>query len=40
LSSDAKKRSGRPVDPAKREAIIAAATRAFFDRGFAAASIE
>ena len=40
MSSDVKKRSGRPVDPAKREAIIAAATRAFFDRGFAAASIE
>ena len=34
------KRSGRPVDAAKREAIVSAATRAFFERGFAAASIE
>ena len=40
MSSDRIKRGGRPVDAAKREAIIAAATRAFFDRGFAAASIE
>ena len=40
MSSDVNKRGGRPVDAAKREAIIAAATRAFFDRGFAAVSIE
>ena len=31
---------GRPVDRAKREAILAAATRSFFDHGFAATSIE
>lgn len=33
-------RRGRPLDVAKREAIIAAATRAFFESGFAGASIE
>lgn len=33
-------RRGRSVDLAKREAIIAAAKKAFFDGGFAAASIE
>lgn len=33
-------RQGRPADPAKREAILAAATRSFFDHGFAATSIE
>lgn len=31
---------GRPVDPAKREAILAAAVAAFFEHGFAGASIE
>ena len=31
---------GRPVDPAKRQAIIDAAIAAFFDVGFAACSIE
>lgn len=31
---------GRPLDVAKRQAIIAAATRAFFENGFASASIE
>jgi len=31
---------GRPVDVAKRQAIVEAATRAFFDSGFAATSIE
>ena len=31
---------GRPVDTAKREAIVDAAARAFFDVGFAASSIE
>ena len=40
MSSEVSRRAGRPVDTAKRKAIIAAATRAFFDRGFAAASIE
>jgi TetR/AcrR family transcriptional regulator, mexJK operon transcriptional repressor len=40
LSSKESSRKGRPVDVAKREAIIAAAASQFFDRGFAAASIE
>lgn len=31
---------GRPVDAAKREAIVAAAARCFFDNGYAASSIE
>lgn len=31
---------GRPVDAAKRQAIVEAATDAFFDVGYAAASIE
>ena len=31
---------GRPVDEAKREAIIDAARHSFFERGFAASSIE
>ena len=31
---------GRPVDPAKRDAIVAAAARSFFDIGYAATSIE
>ena len=39
MSSEAKK-AGRPADTAKREAILAAATRAFFDVGFAGTSIE
>ncbi|NNC51561.1 MAG: TetR/AcrR family transcriptional regulator [Erythrobacter sp.] len=39
MSSDTKK-TGRPTDLAKRDAIIAAASRAFFDRGYAATSIE
>lgn len=33
-------RLGRPVDEAKREAILDAAVRSFFDAGFAATSIE
>lgn len=33
-------RKGRPISIAKRDAIITAATRAFFDNGFAATSIE
>ncbi len=33
-------RIGRPVDEAKREAILDAAVRSFFDVGFAATSIE
>ena len=39
MSSETKK-AGRPADTAKREAILAAATRAFFDAGFAGTSIE
>lgn len=39
MSSDVK-RAGRPADKAKREAILDAAGRAFFDSGFAATSIE
>lgn len=35
-----KKKPGRPSDQAKRLAIIEAASRAFFDGGFAATSIE
>ena len=31
---------GRPADAIKRQAIVAAATAAFFDKGFAASSIE
>ncbi len=38
--SDTTKRTGRPVDEAKRAAIVAAAARAFFESGYAAASIE
>ncbi len=34
------KRTGRPVDEEKRAAIVSAAARAFFDHGYAAASIE
>ena len=34
------KHTGRPTDMAKREAIVEAAADAFFDRGFAATSIE
>ena len=40
MSSSGPKRTGRPVDPAKREAILAAAGQSFFDHGFAATSIE
>lgn len=35
-----KKRLGRPSDIAKRDAIVAAASKRFFDDGFAATSIE
>ncbi|WP_234035681.1 TetR/AcrR family transcriptional regulator [Erythrobacter insulae] len=34
------KKQGRPSDPVKRQAIVAAAARSFFDAGFAASSIE
>lgn len=40
MSSAASKRAGRPADLAKHDAIIEAATRAFFDGGYAATSIE
>lgn len=38
--STASRSRGRIPDPAKRQAIIIAAKRAFFDHGYAAASIE
>ncbi len=40
MSSEEPARKGRPTDVAKYEAIVAAAGQQFFDRGFAAASIE
>lgn len=40
MSSEDPARKGRPTDVAKYEAIVAAAGQQFFDRGFAAASIE
>ena len=40
MSSGESKRSGRPTDEAKRAAIVAAASRAFFEQGYAASSIE
>jgi TetR/AcrR family transcriptional repressor of mexJK operon len=39
-NSPEKKKPGRPSDQAKRDAIVAAASRRFFDKGFAATSIE
>lgn len=40
MSSLESKRTGRPVDPGKRQAIVEAASNSFFDVGFAASSIE
>ena len=40
MSTRDAKKAGRPTDAAKREAIVAAASRAFFDEGYAASSIE
>ena len=40
MSTQVPKKAGRPTDVGKREAIVAAATRAFFDAGYAATSIE
>lgn len=40
MSSIESKRTGRPADEAKREAILAAAAASFFEHGFAASSIE
>lgn len=39
-SSDNSKKLGRPTDEGKRQAIIEAASDAFFEHGFAATSIE
>ncbi|MEE4205764.1 MAG: TetR/AcrR family transcriptional regulator [Erythrobacter sp.] len=39
-ASDAPRKPGRPSDRAKRAAILEAATHSFFERGFAATSIE
>ncbi|KLI62867.1 TetR/AcrR family transcriptional regulator [Aurantiacibacter marinus] len=40
MSTQPERRIGRPADAAKRAAIIAAATAAFFDKGFAGSFIE
>lgn len=40
MSSQKERRRGRPVDPAKRDAILAAAARSFFEHGFSATTIE
>ncbi len=40
MAETATKRAGRPLDTAKRDAIVAAASDAFFELGFAASSIE
>lgn len=40
MSNDHGSPKGRPADPAKREAILAAASAAFFEHGFGGASIE
>ena len=40
MNQSAKKSAGRPVDTAKRKAILAAAAHSFFVLGFAASSIE
>lgn len=40
MSSGLQKKTGRPSDAAKREAVVTAATRAFFAHGFAGSSIE
>lgn len=40
MSSIESKRTGRPADEAKREAILSAASDSFFEHGFAASSIE
>ncbi len=40
MSIASARKGGRTADPAKREAIIAAAKQAFFDDGYAAAGIE
>ncbi len=40
MSTSSSKNLGRPVDTAKRQAIVEAAAASFFDVGFAATSIE
>lgn len=40
MSIGRKKNLGRPADLAKREAILAAATRSFFEHGYGASAIE
>ncbi|GAA4044517.1 TetR/AcrR family transcriptional regulator [Parerythrobacter jejuensis] len=40
MSTQTESRIGRPTDQAKRDAIVAAASDAFFDVGYAATSIE
>lgn len=40
MSSGEDRKPGRPVDPAKRDAIVAAAAHAFFEQGYAASTIE
>lgn len=40
MSTDREQKPGRPADPAKRGAILAAASKSFFGVGFAATSIE
>ncbi|MEL6877604.1 MAG: TetR/AcrR family transcriptional regulator [Pseudomonadota bacterium] len=40
MSTQLKKKTGRPVDFAKQMVIVEAAARSFFDVGFAASSIE
>lgn len=40
VSEQSAKRSGRPVDTAKRNAMMRAAAKSFFNVGFAASSIE
>ena len=40
MSTADRKRTGRPSDIAKRDAIVTAAARCFFEAGFAACSIE
>lgn len=40
MSIARKRNPGRPTDLAKREAILAAATKAFFEHGYGAAAIE
>ena len=40
MSSGEERKAGRPVDQAKRDAIIAAAADSFFEHGYAASTIE